>query len=223
MTWAVTSPLGFGDFLPSCDYVGWKEAIEQVFANMSETEQAKYGNRPTVLALAASEKFTSDKGPLKDYEKPREIRLLEKPKSLADLVQARDRLLVVSAPLKAIIEDLEPNRHQFWPIRLSLPRNGETDTRYFGIVVRTFLDSFDRDASDPGSWEIRHDRPHVTEAVKKCFQGIALNPEIIGSAHLWRERDFRGADLFMSDALMERIASAKLRIPKAYRLKDVAR
>lgn len=219
MTWAVVSPSGFGDFFLEGDFVGWKEQIQDVFDKMPEIERALYGNRSILLAYAASEKFTHDHGSLNAFEKPRVFKATSLPKSIAAVIELRDRLLVVSEPLKNLIEELQPDTNDFWPIELELPKGKATDDRYFGMVISTFLDSFDTEGSDPQMWSDQDGKPTVLDRKKACFARIALSPEITSQVHVWREKRLRGASFFISDELKDKIDQAGLRFPTHYKLR----
>src|SRR5207245_173725 len=73
---------------------------------------------------------------------PTEYRMRETPKSLASLIQLTDRLLAVDATLKEIIETLEPGVHQFWPIRMPMPRGKDYPVPYYAMIIGRFIDSF---------------------------------------------------------------------------------
>jgi hypothetical protein len=56
-------------------------------------------------------------------------------KSLGSLVLLPDRLLAVDATLKEIIEGLEQGVHQFWPLRIIMPKGNELPVPYYGMVI----------------------------------------------------------------------------------------
>lgn len=153
MAWGSVEPGSFGDFFPNGNYVGWKEQLRDYYQNeMSSAEKAEMEMEERILFSKFSGKFTKDRGPLKPQERPTEFRTVATHKSLASLIILNSRLLAVDASLKEVIETLEPGVHQFWPIRITMPKGKEYPVQYYGMVIRRFLDSFLPDQSESGSW-----------------------------------------------------------------------
>ncbi|MEJ2020381.1 MAG: hypothetical protein P8X51_19625, partial [Maritimibacter sp.] len=143
-------------------------------------------------------------------------------KSFGSLIHLPNRLVAVDEALKTIIERLEPDLHQFWPIRIIMPNGDTYPETYYGLRIGQRLDSFDPDASDEGVWDVSIGGIYqVYLPRKKYYEGLALSAEKIGKAHLWREVKLVTPDLYFSDALMAEIKKAGLRLPKSFRLKTV--
>ena len=124
MVWCVDPSLDFGRFFPQGKFIGWDEAIEYHFNNvLSAEERKKYDNRLAVYESKVSQKFYSVMGSIEEHEWPKEYRLSRDYKQLGALLQASQRLSLVSSELKMVIETHEPDIHQFRPIRLLLSKN----------------------------------------------------------------------------------------------------
>ncbi len=222
MTWAINEPKGEGEFWVNGDYVGWEEALQHHFdTDMSDAEReaVTFGGR--MMPSYPSEKFTKDLGPLTPQEQPKTFGFQGSPprKLLGSLIKLTSRLLAVDQALKTIIETIEPDKHQMWPIRLQYKNGDPHEKSFFGLVIGTHLNAFDPDASDKEVWHERRGRFNVRDDTKKYISGLALRTD--NSAHLWREKKLRSPNVFISDALHDRIVEAKLRLPKMYRVKDI--
>ena len=215
-------PGSFGDFFPGGDFVGYVERLKAYYDNeMSDVEKAAMGMQERLLSSMFTAKFSRDKGPLSPHECPQEYRLRETRKSLGSLIKLSERLPAVDGKLKDIIERLEPGVHQFWPIRITMPKDREYPVQYYGMVIRRFLDSFVPEKCDEGACEFRNGAFYPKFPKKQYYNGLAMSLTVIGSAHLWRENDLGAPQIFISDELQAEIANAELRIPKHYKLKAV--
>ena len=223
MVWGLLDPNGFGDFFPEGDFLNYDEQLKKYFdEELSPEQRAEHDNWHVSYAEVVSRKFTQDLGPLAPHERPLEYKLNETYKSLASLIILPNRLLAVDAELKEIIEKLEPGIHQLWPLRITTRKGEEYPATYFGLIVRTFLDSFapeqsgnltDDDTSSNCFFSLH---PKKTEMAK-----LAMAKHVHSGCHLWRERKLLRPELFMSDALQEKISERGLRIFRHYKLKDI--
>jgi hypothetical protein len=219
MVWALVQPGSFGDFFPGGDFVGWEEAIKRYFdEEMSPEQRAAFDNWDVSYRYEVSRKFTEDMGPLEPHERPSEFRMREARKSLGSLILLRDRLLAVDATLKEIIENLEPGVHQFWPLRITLPKGQEYPGSYYGMVIRRFIDSFVPEQSDVRQTE---DVFFAKGPTKKDYGNLAVSKNVVAGAHLWHERRLRTPDVLFSDELQAEITRRGLRIPRHYQLKGI--
>ena len=222
MVWGLVRPSGFGDFFPGGDYVGWNEKLKQYYDNeMSEAEKAEMGISERILYSKFSNKFAKDAGPLKLHECPTEFRTVVTYKSLGSFIKLTNRLMAVDEPLKEIIEALEPDVHQFWPIRITMPKDKEYPVPYYGLVIRRFLDSFVPEQSVKEAWREMDGSYFVRMPSRQTYSGLAMSQAAIGNVHLWRERNLLNPEVLFSDALQAEIDRRALRIPKHYRLKVV--
>ena len=221
MVWGVVEPDSFGDFFPNCDFVGWKEETQRYFwEEMSAEQRATFGNSHIDYRAEVARKFTEDMGPLEPQERPSEFRMMEERKSLASLILLNGRLLAVDSTLKEIVETLEPGVHQFWPLRITLPKGQEYAGAYYGMVIRRFLDSFVPEQSDARQAE-GSELFHAKGPTKKDYGNLTILNSVSAGAHLWRERRLSIPDVFLSDDLQAEITRRGLRIPRHHQLKGI--
>jgi hypothetical protein len=122
--------------------------------------------------------------------------MMDARKSLASLILLPDRLLAVDATLKEIIETLEPGVHQFWPLRITLPKGQDFSGPYYGMVIRCFIDSFVPEQSDVRQSE---DVFFAKGPTKKDYGNLTVSKSAVAGAHLWHERRLVTPDVFFSD------------------------
>lgn len=181
-----------------------------------------------------SEKFHSELGvrqpgkppllPVEPHEWPAEYVFERAYKREAAIIMGPNRMFAVVAPLRDIIERLEPGVHQFNPIRVVLPGGDEHPVQHFMMIVGRWLDAFRLDDSDPNCLtRVSTGSPVVGANYKQAFQGVAMSSAEIGNAHLWCERRLRPATFYMSDALKEEITRAGLRLPPHYKMRVIDR
>src|SRR5262249_19526423 len=188
MVWALVDPGSFGDFFPNGDHVGWQEGIKRYFdEEMSAEQRAAHNNWDVSYRGEVARKFTEDRGPLEPHERPSEFRMMEARKSLASIIKTENRLLAVDATLQEIIETLEPGVHQFWPIRITLPKGQEYPGPYYGIVIRRFIDSFVSEQSNFNQTSKGSESFYTNGPTKKDYGSLTVLKRVVAGAHLWRE------------------------------------
>ncbi|KJZ20683.1 imm11 family protein [Loktanella sp. S4079] len=207
MVWAVHEASGFGKFFLNGDFVGWKEGLQKHWDEIGADDDARN-------TFSVARKFTEDFGPLEDVEMVKQFETKKNVKEIAALAEITNKLLIAHQSLKEIIEEAEPGIHQFWPMEIVMPREKIYPESYFGMRIGQFLDSFQPDESDEASF---HDSPlYFGSDTKKATAGLAMSPSIIGDAQIWREKRIRRPNIFISDALQQRILDAGLQLPKHY-------
>jgi hypothetical protein len=226
MVWGVVEPGSFGDFFPNGDYVGWKEGIKRYFdEEMSAEQRAAHDNWDVSYRGDVARKFTEDMGPLEPHERPSEFRMMEARKSLGSLILLTGRLLAVDATLQETIETLEPGVHQFWPLRIKLPKGNDFPGAYYGMIIRRFIDSFVPEQSDArqatGVGTEVFDRFYAKSPTKKDYGNLTVLQNVAAGAHLWRERRLGIPEVFFSDDLQAAITRRGLRIPRHHQLKAI--
>jgi hypothetical protein len=223
MVWGWVGPRGFGDFFPHGDHVGWEEGLKRYFdEEMAAEQKAAFDNWHVKYMGEVSRKFTEEgRGMLKSHERPTEFRMLEARKSLGSLIALADGLLAVDEGLKEIIERLEPGVHQFWPLRITLPKGGEYPVPYYGMVICRFIDSFVPEQSTVHQVSEGSSSYFTNGPTKQDYAALALSTGAIAGAHLWRERRLRMPDVFFSDELQAVMTRSGLRMAKHHRLKAV--
>jgi hypothetical protein len=122
---------------------------------------------------------------------------------------------LVSDRFVALVERLEPNRHQFIPLEECVDRKGRPLGRAFFLMnVLTRLEAIDVERSDV-SWEtIRFaDQTEATMLVPKGYMNLklVLRRQVIQGHHVWRGgRNGLIGFYFISDDLHESMKEAKL-------------
>lgn len=223
MVWGVVEPNSFGDFFPGGDYVGWEEGIKRYFDEaMSPEQRAAYDNWDVAYRGDVYRKFTEEgRGLLEPHERPSEFRMRDARKSLASLILLTGSLLAVDAALKETIETLEPGVHQFWPIRITLPKGQEFPGSYYGMVIAPFIDSFVPEQSNANQTSKESESFFANGPTKKDYGNLTISKRVVGGTHLWRERRLRIPSVFLSDDLQAEITRRGLRIPRHHQLKVI--
>lgn len=218
MTWAVSEPSNFGEFRFDGDFVGWREALSLAFKEKisdEEKEQYYFTNDVPGYFFNVSQKFTNitkheidhprAMKPLREFEQPRKFQIqYDRSKKYGSLVLLTDGLLAVDSALMALIEDFEPNVHQFWPLEVRLRDGSVLEKQYFGMRVRQYIDSFLPDESAPEAFSNEGGAYYVFARTKKYVNGLTVSRNSIGNAHLWRERKLKIPGLFFQMSLCKR-------------------
>lgn len=222
MVWGFSAPSSFGDFFPDGDYVGWEEAVARYFnEEMSAEQRAEFDNWDANYRREIARKFQEDRGPLLPHERPSAFRLAETRKTLGSLIVLVDGLFAVDEALKNIVETVEPEAHEFWPIHISMPRGRDYPGSYYGMVIGRFIDSFVLDESAVHQVMEGTDFYYGNSPTKKGYSNLTLSKSVFSGNHLWRERRLRMPDVFISDELQSEIIRQGLRIPKHHEMRAI--
>ena len=253
MVWGMAIPTSFGEFWPDGNFEGidksdndlWGERLRLYYLAQPAEEQRRlydYGDHHVGhgagnYASYVTGKFKSELGtrapgkPVKPiftliqpHEAPRSFVTEKNYAILGSLIALNFGLLAVDKVLKAIIERIEPDVHQFFPIEIQMPGGKVYSGKYYTLVIGEYIDSFLTSKSKQESWkDYGPEYPDVYsyKDSSKGISGLALNQAKIRDAHLWRERSFTSILVCFSDALAGRIANAELRIPKHYKMMEV--
>ncbi len=242
MVWGMNLPKGFGEFWPSGDFEGWDERLTDYYYEQPPEVQKElfdYPEGPFSAELQypfyVSKKMICEVGTKVRLEFPLITAVLpeEAPtsfvtrkshKKLGSLIMFNNRIIAADEELKALIERLEPDVHQFFPIEIIMPKGVVFPKKYYTLVIGQYLDSFVPEKSKADSFTESNVKPgfYKHEENKKGVNGIALSKAKFGEAHLWRERHLGGEWLTcFSDELITEIEAAGLRLPKHYQMKEV--
>jgi hypothetical protein len=232
MSWAIAMPAQFGVFFPDGNYVGWEEKLADYFNNDMPADKKALFNPPVASRYASfvADSFIHEPGtkrpgwpPLLQAtasSAPSRFVTSKKYSSLASLIILNDRLLAVDSDLRQLIENIEPGKHNFFPIELFLQKKVKSDKDYFIFVVGQFCDSFDPSASNPNSWEYFEDG--TISVPDNKLKDVALARARSQGRHVWRERRFAGQTvIFISEELKRQLDVANLRVPAASKVKEV--
>lgn len=214
----------FGAFFPDGEFFGYKEHLKEYFQELQASGQASHKfffdfNSDLIRDMHDGTDFIADDLLPKRYT-------LAKPyKALGDIIFLGAGI-AISARLRALIEELEPHRHQIWPVEMVLPSGEPYPTEYFMLRVLTVLDAWDREQSDPDCWEKGRRIMTIAPLKEKNAHGIALKRSVIGDHHIWRgfvspESGIWGFNFYVSDRLKAAIDAAGLKTTPFYQLKEV--
>lgn len=218
MVWGLRMPSTFGMFSPSGELVGRDQQLEKHFnEELTESERQTFHNRFVSYRRSVSDKFTKNLGPLLPHEQPTELRTDRRFKVIAALIELPNRLLAVDQDLKELIEELEPDVHQFWKIRITNKSGQEYERNFYGMIVRQFLDAFLEQGSSVDAWRMDSGWPWIQ---KEKYGEIRISEEVVSDAHLWRDSRLYGLDIYVSDQLHEKICERGLKVPKQHEMKN---
>ncbi|WP_150125537.1 imm11 family protein [Sphingomonas sp. LM7] len=131
---------------------------------------------------------------------PTEIAWLTDIERLPDLVKLP--YLCISARVRDVIERLEPGRHAFYPVRVTLP-NGSSEARFFLHVTQTF----DAVSAEHSDW-IKSSGVLWRQTGGRA-QRLVFDARMIGEAHLWINGGLRTESHYLaSDRLAEAARAA---------------
>lgn len=225
---------------------GWFDRLTDYYARQSPEEQKrlfdyqrdpsnaawKYGTYPVNKfkkepGWAREREAKPPLGDVEPHEVPRSFDCDKTYKALASLIKLNAMLLAVDAQLKAIIERLEPGVHEFFPFALMMPKGKPYPKQYYILRIRQYFDAFSSEESGEDSIRIlpAYDGiPEITRVntSKKALNGLAMHENVFGGAHLWRDRTFEETLTCFSDELIAQVQSEGLKLPKHYKLRDVA-
>ena len=236
-------PSGFGEFSLDGSFEGsderghdkWWARLEDYYYHKIAPEQQKMlfdGNENISYVVYVVSKFSGELGVKSDsyhptinaiaeHEPPVSFCLERGGKSIGSMVMLNSRILAVDETLKAIIEKLEPDVHQFFQIKIKR-RNGEDyPNSYYTLVIGQYFDSFLPEQSEAFSFEKNGPMNYFHKENKAGVSGLAVSEAVFGNAHLWRERRMSFLLTCFSDKLIAEIIKAGLRIPKHYRMTEV--
>jgi hypothetical protein len=124
-----------------------------------------------------------------------------KNRKLPDALYGRS-LLLVSDPLKDLIDGFEPSLHQFFPIDVFFKSSGELAKKMYFLNICTRLDSVDQELTTCELQSGRMWRPDLGGE-------LVFNLEQIGNHHLWHDQHiFKG--WMISDAQHDAMVEAKI-------------
>jgi hypothetical protein len=242
MAWIVKFEPKAGQFFLYGDYGDLKQRLETYRSTEMPAEERALFKYEVTYRRWVFEKFTKEIGvahpmgpvaltPIKDREWPSAYQAERPIKSLGALISLADDALVVDERLRDLIQGLEPGIHQSRPITIQQPSFEPVPGSYFILVIGRFLHSFLPEATEQQLWhevQIEMEGKRVNSGSYSCrafgaeaFAKLAFSREVIGAAHLWRERRIIGSNFYISDTLRDAITQAKLPMPPHFRVKEV--
>lgn len=180
------------------------------------------------ISTDQSEVYRDGTRQLKPTEVPNELVLSQKRKSLPGGFKTIGSLFVIQDAVVDILQELDPDVHQFLPISLRYKGGSVPDGKFFVLNVTARQDSIiDKQSSvksvplpkqihpyvpgdhDPERMKIIHFRKNVT-----------VDPKKQAGLNMWRERRYAGSYL-ISDTFFDALKSQNLRLMGSFKAKDL--
>jgi hypothetical protein len=214
----------FGNFLPDAEMPGYWEYLEQQFKEMSAKGVATH-EFFTQFEEDFSRECLYGTHPIDEVLMPKNFVLAKPYQALGDFITL-GMGYAVTARFRDLIEKLEPGRHQFIPIKITLRSGKDYPVEYFTFRVLSQLDAFDKNKSDPTCWKKSVQILKIAQPKEENARGIALSRNVIADHHIWRgfvsaETGISGFKFYVSDKLKTAIAEAKFKMMPFYQLKEV--
>lgn len=217
MAWAIKIASEFGRTFPDGRFVDWDYSLKLRGGTLPKSllNDLDFDGARCVIKSEALHRVAT--GSLTERGKGLPTKFLVEPsfalRRLSSLVLLHG-VFAVDKRLKRIIERMEPDVHEFWPVAIRLwglpyPK------RYWALSVNQFMSSLVPDLCLEGACETTDYKMYRTKGMSALdgLSGMAFSPKVQGNAHLWIERWVIGADLFLSDQLMEECQKAKCILP----------
>lgn len=141
---------------------------------------------------------------------PKKAVELSKFKKLPDVIQMPDCWAVCDT-FRRIVEEFEPNIHQFFPIALLRGQKDAPPEVYYLLNIRQCVDAIIPEESDV-YWSKSTISGETTPVFNKVHPRISVRKGDIESIHLWRGHRYFRFHVFVSNLLFE--AFQKLKIKK---------
>jgi len=214
----------FGVHFPDADMPGYWDHFKKLF----EERKAKGLITNDSFVQFKSEfrkEFDSGTNVVDETLMPTNFLLAKPYKRLGDMIWLGMGVAVTDR-LRAIIEHLEPGRHQFKGVEVALPSADPHPNKYFIMRVLSRLDAFDRTRSDPTCRKSTDRILQIVAPKGAHAYGIALSRRVMADHHIWRgfvsaETGISGFDFYFSDILKAAIDAAGLKMPRFYRMAEV--
>lgn len=102
-------------------------------------------------------------------------------------------LALVSQKFKDVVEGLEPNVHQFFPVQCYWPRKKPVEGQFYWFHVCNALDSIDGDASGLPPREVIYSPVYERDVMQSWNDAGRVKNKIfsvskIGNCHIWRDK-----------------------------------
>ena len=224
MAYGFDTSASFGKFLPDAVMPGYWEHLEQQFKELSAKGLATHAFFSEFKSDFRRD-FLHGTEIIEEAVMPKDFILAKSYKALGVMI-VLGLGVAVSHRLRTLIETLEPGRHQFCPVKITLRSGGEHPVAYFTMRVLTQLDAFDKENSDPSCWEKSVRIIKIATPKEHSAHGIALSRSVIAGHHIWRglvsaDSGISAFDFYVSGTLKAAIDEARLTMPPFHPLKEV--
>ena len=217
MTW-ILERLGsyYHRFSPEPDMDEWTNGLIRRFERFSAEEKARFGYSHNRYLANVGNNFEFARNPVAESDWPDVIRLRRKYRTLPDFFHVWYGILMVSAPMRALLEKFDPGVHVFRDI----PFDCETDEDYFAFHTPSSLQAIDIEASDPEHVEwFESAKKYRSNYDEIGSAGIAFDAAKTEGRGFWRDSTLHVPCYCISDDFKTALRNRGLSIPKVFKTK----
>lgn len=214
MTWIMDS-LGsyYSKFSPEPDMDEWINGLVQRYQDFSDAEKDEFGFSEQGYLVHVSRKLMYGFGEVESAEWPEVIRLKRTYKSLPDLFHVWYGIMMVSSPMRSLLEKLDPGIHEF----LDVPFDYPTEETFYVFHSPTSLNAILPEQSD-------RDCVRFNDTTKKYESGygrldsagIVFDSAKTEGRAFWRDFTLTLPCYCISDAFKQSVNSLGLSFPKVF-------
>ena len=212
--------------------IGGNEVTYVVVTNIAPPHQifgdlSAWGEKHKNVSWRAeiSRIWSDGRAVLEPSEMPRILPLENGPLKLPAVFFSDNGIVICSSELKNILEEFDPNMHQFIPITVLLSNGEKAPDEHFILYVHHFLDTIidEKTVSNEFAGTVRDD---PTRHLRYVNTGLLKNGDVavakskLTSANLWREKAYPGIYM-MSDGLHQRLKENNLQFFKAVKTTEI--
>ena len=171
-------------------------------------------------AMTAMRAWKYGDGPIHSADNMPKVLLAPKPRKFwPDAFTAKNGLYVVSERAKKIIELLDPEVHQFFPLLLQTKRGIEIDGPWFAMIVYAKQDSILVEKSRV-SINVNFPDTNCSFYGDSNPEDVIVDPKRQSNLNLWREQKFMGS-LLGSGTLVEHLKGEGVKFFPSFRATDI--
>jgi hypothetical protein len=114
---------------------------------------------------------------------------------------------VFSEPLKALVEKLEPDVHQFRHVEIFLRDGSPSATAYYAVNIMTTVDHAIDFARSAAPAEMDPSRPRIKPLREIDSGRVVVSSEAVCGKHLWITEEIMSRPLTVSNHLFEQMTA----------------
>ena len=218
MAWGATYPLGFGSLAVCGTFRGHFEQLQEIWMSTPPDErpfQSVNGHQMDV-----NNRLHGNGETLQQAEIPKVYLVERKPPFFADIMKTENRIIVVSKRMRALIEELEPSVHFFFPIDFEFKNGNIIEGEFFIFSPQNYLNSLKYEECDIDKESSRPPKRYAfnDEFSKRSAKKMVLDEPKIQGLHVWRDKAVYSPDLFISDELQDEIVERDFKFFKRHRI-----
>lgn len=153
--------------------------------------------------------------PVLSEEMPSKYFLHSRKKNLADAFCIRSGIIVVSEKMKQIIERLDPDRHQFFPLDIFYRNRDPLDGRYFTLHITSSKPTIVLDQPAVQDKNFEGTKYRIFVSPNHTSNPIVVSENMVEDVNWWRD-DFAKGTYFVSQKLLDEVKANKLIFFRTY-------